>query len=159
VVKSGALVVNKAAGNINGKAQMYVEKMNKGMSNSFLRPKEHLIEYPAIIFESTTIAVEMVRLDDFAFEGSFNMIVLDTQGYELEVLKGAEQFLAGVDYIISEINASELYEGCAQVDNLDAFLAERNFRRMETRWTHKHWGDAFYLRDEIAWRRQLSGNH
>ena len=39
------------------------------------------------------------------------MMVIDTQGYEIEVLKGAGQsLLGGVDYIVTEVNdAFELY--------------------------------------------------
>jgi FkbM family methyltransferase len=145
-----ARIVNKAAGNFNGPVEMFVEKANHGMSSSVLRPKRHLVEHPGIVFEEQRETVEMVRLDDFPLGEACNMMVLDTQGYELEVLKGAERFLSGVDYIITEVNDAELYEGCALVDGLDHFLGTRGFSRRETYWTGSHWGDAFYIREAIS---------
>ena len=137
------IVVNTALGNLNGKATMYLAS-NRGVSSSLLRPLVHRKQYPKIKFMQT-ITVDVARLDDILKDREkYNFINIDVQGYELEVFKGAVKTLKGIDYIMAEVNRDELYENCVQVDELDNFL--KDFRRVETNWIGKTWGDAFYIR-------------
>ncbi|WP_424100076.1 FkbM family methyltransferase [Moorena producens] len=140
---------HKALGNENKKIKMYVERANQGMSSSILKPKKHLEQYPQIVFDSEEI-VDMVRLDDILEDKeNYNFIVIDVQGYELEVFKGSQETLKTIDYIITEINREELYENCARVEQLDEFLGEFDFKRVETNWEGETWGDAFYLKGHL----------
>ena len=68
---------------------------------------------------------------------------MDVQGYELEVLKGGEHYLNNIDYIITEVNRDEVYDGCAKIEELDAFLQKYTFIRVETTWDGKTWGMRF----------------
>lgn len=148
-----ALIFNFALGNDNKIVKMYIEKNNKGMSNSILKPILHLNQYPHIIFDSE-INVEMKKLDDFIEENNdlkisinnYNFIYLDVQGFELEVFKGCQQTLKNIDYILCEVNRDEVYENCAKVDQIDKYLSQFNFDRVETTWDGGIWGDALYIK-------------
>ncbi|MDJ0719540.1 MAG: FkbM family methyltransferase [Prochloraceae cyanobacterium] len=145
-VGQNAKLFQKALGNENKKVKMYVEKANNGMSSSILKPKKHLKQYPNIVFDSEEM-VDMVRLDDILEEqDNYNFLIIDVQGYELEVLKGSRETLQNIDYILSEVNRDELYENCVRVEQLDDFLAQFNFQRLETNWEGGTWGDAFYVK-------------
>lgn len=135
---------NKALGNKAGQLKMYVEEANIGMSSSLLKPKEVLNEYPEIIF-TKEIMVDVVRLDDLELPYDVNTLVIDTQGYELNVLKGAQKTLDSIQYIISEVNRSELYEGGVLIETLDGFLEAHGFKRAFTEWSAS-WGDSLYIR-------------
>jgi FkbM family methyltransferase len=52
---------------------------------------------------------------------------LDTQGFEFEVLKGAERALAQTRVVMLEMSLVPLYEGGADFAQLFGFLAERGF--------------------------------
>ncbi|WP_083305257.1 FkbM family methyltransferase [Moorena producens] len=146
---SNTRLFQKALGNDNKKIKMYVERANKGMSSSILKPNKHLEQYPQIVFDSEEI-VDMVRLDDILEDKeNYNFIVIDVQGYELEVFKGSQETLKTIDYIITEVNREELYENCARVEQLDEFLGEFDFKRVETNWEGETWGDAFYLKGNL----------
>jgi FkbM family methyltransferase len=141
-------IFNCALGNDNKKITMNVETANQGMSSSILKPKLHISQYPHIIFNETE-EVEMKKLDDIDFNFSdFNFINIDVQGYELEVFKGSTNILNKIDYIISEINRDELYEECVKVDELDSFLSNFGFQRVETNWVGVTWGDALYVKNK-----------
>lgn len=143
-----AILVNKALGNDTRKIEMNVETANNGQSSSILTPEIHLIQYPHIQFDNK-IEVEMIKLDDFMSnlnESQYNLINIDVQGYELEVFKGSSDYLKNVDYIITEVNRDEVYQGCAKVDELDSFLGTFGFKRVETTWDGGTWGDAFYVK-------------
>lgn len=138
-----------ALGNFNGWAEMYVETANQGQSSSLLKPKVHLKQYPHIQFPLKE-TVKVARLDDLiVMLGGCNFINIDVQGYELEVFKGAENKLEQIDYIMAEVNREELYESCAHVDQLDVFLGDYLFERVETDWAGITWGDALYVRTNI----------
>ncbi|MBA3830075.1 MAG: FkbM family methyltransferase [Taibaiella sp.] len=140
---------NVALGSREGVGQMYIETFNNGQSNSLLKPGTHLKSYPLITFDEIR-EVPIMTLDSFNITGC-NFINLDTQGTELDILKGATNTLLGIDYVYTEVNTADVYEGCGRVDDIDNFLLE--FERVETVMTGDFWGDAFYIRrtnSEIA---------
>jgi len=57
-----------------------------------------------------------------------DLIKLDVQGYELEVLKGAESALAGVEALLMEVSIVELYQNNPVLHHVTSFMAERGFR-------------------------------
>jgi hypothetical protein len=119
---------------------------NLGMSNSLLKPKKHLEYYPSIAFEETEVVL-VNRLDDFKITDC-NLLVMDVQGAELLVLKGATETLKYIDYIYTEVNIQEMYEGCALMGDLDNYL--KDFTRVETKLTRKRsWGDALYIKKPL----------
>jgi FkbM family methyltransferase len=141
-----AILHNVALGNENKKIEMYIETANQGQSSSILEPGIHTRQYPHITFDNK-LEVDMVRLDDFIEESTtYNFINIDVQGYELEVMKGAINTLKNVDYIMSEVNRDEVYINCSKVDELDSFLSNFGFNRVETTWDGLTWGDALYVK-------------
>lgn len=147
-------LINLALGNENKKVEMNVETANNGQSSSILKPKLHLQQYPHIVFNERQ-EVNMMKLDDFmtSYKSNsknknkkFNFINIDVQGYELEVLKGSTETLKSIDYIISEVNRDFVYEGCVLIEELDSYLEEFNFKRLETTWDGVTWGDALYIK-------------
>ena len=87
----------------------------------------------------------MAKLDDYNITDC-NVLVLDVQGNELAVLKGAKNTLKHIDYVFTEFNTVEMYEGCPSLDELDDTLYPLGFDRVQTWYTQQHWGDAFYLK-------------
>ena len=77
----------------------------------------------------------------------FNFMNLDIQGVELNALKGMEEQLENIDYIYTEVNRKCLYKDCALIDDIDEYVKQFNFIRVETRWTDSDWGDAFYIKE------------
>ena len=116
-----------------------------GQSSSVLQPLLH----PPI--GTNKIEVEMTTADKLLREDDVDFLSIDVQGYELEVLKGSKKILNQVNYVISEVNRTEQYKGCALVNELDEYLNGFGFLRMETEWWggDGDWGDAFYIKAEI----------
>ena len=133
-----------ALGNKNQNVNMFLSSNNLE-SSSVLKPKIHLNLHPEVVFSGEEL-VEMKRLDDFLFE-NYNFINLDVQGYEMEVLKGAEKTLKNIDYLYCEVNRNEVYEGNAYIGEIDNYLSNYNMRRVETSWWYDGpWGDALYIK-------------
>lgn len=134
-----------ALGSQKGTATMYLSS-NEAQSSSILKPKEHLEHHPDVTFNGTE-EVEVSVLDDYDL-GDVNFINMDVQGYELEVLRGGKETLNNVDYVYCEVNRGEMYENNAMIDDIDKYLGEYGFERVETYWpeTWYKWGDAFYIK-------------
>jgi len=135
---------NFALGAVESKSTMYVETRNQGQSNSLLKPLLHSKQYPQITFDETEV-VTVRPLDSFKITGC-NFLNIDVQGFELEVLKGSERSLSGINYIYSEVNRAETYENCAQIGDMDGFLSGHGFKRVETIWAGGIWGDALWIK-------------
>jgi FkbM family methyltransferase len=136
-----------ALGDSNGTVTMNISD-NYGQSSSILNPKVHLTAHPEVAFVGTE-DVELAKLDDYNYD--YNFLVIDVQGYELSVLKGATETLKNVDYIYCEVNQDEVYEGNALIGEIDSFLNEYEFKRVETEWwCTQVWGNAFYIKEKSA---------
>ena len=143
----GVKLFNVACGEYEEIRDMVTETANTGMSNSLLNPIKHLQQYPSIQFTGTE-EVSVKPLDVLGFNPElYNTLVMDVQGYEDRVLKGATATLPHIDYIYTEVNRDEVYENCARVEQLDEFLTE--FTRVETNWAGNSWGDAWYIRRSL----------
>lgn len=140
-----------ALGNTVGEVEMFVETANQGQSCSILQPGTHLISHPSITFDNKEI-VPIDKLDSLGLDMSlYNVLNLDTQGYELEVLKGGVQTLEFIDLIFAEVNTWEVYKGCAKLEEVDAFLMPLGFNRVHTiLYESVGYGDAIYIKTHVG---------
>ena len=96
-----------------------------------------------ITLRSITLSslVEKERLD----LNEYDVLVLDTQGSELLVLKGAISLLPHIKYVRAEVADFEAYTGCCKLDEMDRFFEEVGFRRIaKGRFAHKKGLGSYY---------------
>tara|TARA_B100001559_G_C16418550_1_gene583951 strand:- start:120 stop:878 length:759 start_codon:yes stop_codon:yes gene_type:complete len=136
-----------ALGNVNSLSEMYYSSGNDGQSSSLLEPQLHKKVQPKIDFKKK-IAIDVKRFNDLKLNG-IDFLIMDVQGFELEVLKGFGKKLNQVQFIFTEINRDALYKDNVLVKDLDHFLKTKGFIRTWTSWrtADMPWGDAFYLRN------------
>lgn len=144
-------LLNIACGAKPGKATMYQTSGNDGASNSLLEPTNHLTEFPEIK-NAGTVEIQVERLDD-AIPGAnlrptdYNLLVLDVQGFELEVLRGGERTLNdNVDAVVCELQRFPLYKDACLAAHVDEFMGQHGFQRVMTQWMAASFGDGLYLR-------------
>lgn len=143
-----AKLYNYALGNENKMVDMYIEEADAYGCSSVLQPSSN---YDNVAF-SPKEKVEMKRLDDFNFT-SYNFLNLDVQGFEYEVLKGAEKTLEHIDYIICEINKDTLqkqldYIGATTIDKIIELLTPYGFVLVEENWAGISWGDGLFVKNK-----------
>jgi len=56
-----------------------------------------------------------------------DFIKIDTQGYELEILKGGEKALAHAEFVLLEVSFLDIYVNCPLVTDCLNFMKERGF--------------------------------
>ena len=139
------LFYNFALGEVNKNVEMYVNNNNQNMSSSILEPKEHTVHHPDVTFSGLE-EIDQKRFSDLGILDA-NYLNLDTQGYELQILKGFDN-LDDINFIKTEINRKEIYKSNTLVKDLDNYLKTYGFIRVETIWFRKTipWGEAFYIK-------------
>lgn len=81
----------------------------------------------------TNAKVETIKLQllDNVIENSFfpkvDMIKIDTQGYELEILKGGAKALHSAQFVLLEISLLGIYKNAPLVDEVIFFMKANNF--------------------------------
>lgn len=134
-----------AAWNIDRKMMVFNETTDS-QSSSLFRLKQHSVHYPQILHKDT-YEVEARRIDClYNSPPPFSFVNIDVQGAELQAIQGMGDLVLAMDAIYSEVNKEELYEGCATVNEIDAYLKEFGFDRVATRWVlGRGWGDGLYI--------------
>lgn len=122
---------------------------NNGESSSILDLETHKIEHPHI-HVTNEITLKSMTIDSILelnnISNNIEFMNLDIQGAELLALKGSSKLLDQVKYIYSEVNEKYLYKDCALINEIDDFLTQYNFERVETKMLSHGWGDAFYIK-------------
>lgn len=124
---------------------------NNYQSSSVLNFKTHLIQHPHVHeigrIEMTTKTLSTFYKENLLNTNDYNFMNLDIQGAELMALKGAGDILNNFDYIYTEVNTDELYEGCCFLKEIDEYLKKYGFKRVIIEMTQYGWGDAFYVKN------------
>ena len=127
---------------------------NNGASSSIFELGSEFAEnHPTISYtrsitlQSTTLPT-MLKREGINTKG-YNALVIDTQGAELLVLKGALPILHQFKYIRAEATDYDLYDGCCQIKELNRFLKAQKFGEVD-RYTceNSHEFDIVYKRRE-----------
>jgi len=77
------------------------------------------------------VPIQIERLDDWVAQHRLptpDLVKLDVQGFELEVLRGAEKTLARTKAVLLEASFQNFYEGQCRFDELVSWLAQSGFR-------------------------------
>jgi FkbM family methyltransferase len=143
------ICLNIAVAERSGRASF--SRLSGDQANSLLRPKGHLALYPHIVpigtIEVETAPLPRILADNGLDIADYNLLAMDVQGAERLVLAGCDALLPRLDAVVTEVNYTELYEGCGLIADLDDQLFPHGFERVEEISPHHYsWGDAFYVR-------------
>jgi len=128
---------------------------NAGSSSSILALKLHQDIWPQVAYEKT-ITLQSKTLPSLLAEeqidiADYDALVLDTQGAELLILKGAVPVLQHFSYIKVEVPDFESYAGCCQLKDLETFLASQGYCEQVRRRFAKHPSGGSYY--DIVYRK------
>jgi FkbM family methyltransferase len=111
--------------------------------------------------------IDITTVDDFCKVNGINVIDIlksDTQGFELEVFKGAKEMMREnrIRMIYFEIIFSEMYRNLPRVDEVFRYLYDSHFTLVSfySIFFQKHlasWTDALFINREFHWRETADG--
>lgn len=152
----------------DGKEYQFHIANNKGESSSIFNLKYHKDIWPKIDYErnitlvSTTLpaVLDAQKVDP----RSYDALVMDTQGAELLILKGAINLLDHFRFVKLEVPDFEAYEGCCQLFEVEDFLRMYGYKEY-ARFKFKEWEkggyyDIVYRRNNLlTWWRKTNGTY
>jgi len=108
-----------------------------GESSSILELAKHKLLWPEVTHTETinlrSLTLSSLMRKEELDPAHYDALVMDTQGAELLVLKGAADRLPCFKFIKSEVADFESYKGCCLLTEMDAFLQKFRFQRIATR--------------------------
>jgi FkbM family methyltransferase len=148
-----------AVGDREGEIDFAVHKTKKGgMESASILPLWKLGEIVPVFSSDSVHKVPISTIDLLSSSGAFTekvgLVVIDVQGAELLVLKGAKQFLQTVDAVICEVNLIENYKGCALEQEIVEYMEALGFygrlaiyhELYDASGTFPAWGERLWLR-------------
>lgn len=123
---------------------------NGSQSSSILQLGTHKQQHPDVHYVKDIFLVP-TRLDSLfenaydVFNSGLDFLNLDIQGAELQALKSLGIHINHFKWIYTEVNRDYVYEHCPLIEEIDSFLSDYGFRRVETKWVG-NWGDALYIK-------------
>ena len=141
------VAVNALLGDSSKKTQFFVASNEGASSSIFDLALEH--GYEKIGLEmTTTVELDMKRLDDILTPDMVEHLthwVVDVQGAELAVLRGAGELINFAKSMEVEVSTREVYQGGVLYEELNAFLDAQGFRPVHHPFLNWH-GDMLFVR-------------
>ncbi len=121
----GATYFNVAAGSKDGEIEFFVHPDTSGSSS--------LRQWEGEAFDGERITVPIRRLDSLIPDSIERpcLLKIDTQGNELDVLKGATDLLDKIDIVIIETSFHEFRKGAPEIHEIIASMASLGYRCYE----------------------------
>lgn len=145
-------VISKALWSRVGEKKNLFLAGNETSSSSLLEPYLISASHPEVS-RISELTVETSTLDwelqSLGGKVTYTILVLDVQGAELDVLKGAVSALKSINYIISEISNLELYRKSTRMSELIDYLGKQGFSFIASNIDRSTgWGDGLFVRGE-----------
>ena len=145
----GHIAVKALCSDVDGEAVTFNIASNGGQSSSMLPLGSHAVHYPFVSYvgSETMVSTTLDSLvDRLQLRQIPNLLIIDTQGADLKVLKGAARTLQAIDGIFVEVSETPLYEtGCTH-EEITSFLKDFSFSMRWMSLQADGVGDAFYVR-------------
>lgn len=144
-----------AASDENGQAELFLTKeWLQSTGTSLYRENTDFFRDEVTIKRT----VPKARLDDLLPGRRFDFVKIDTQGSELDVLRGGETVLRGADYILIEISLVNYNAGAAPAEAVFAQLAAMGFEPVDVTDFHRLRGvqEGGLLQIDLLFRRRTA---
>ena len=151
IVYPEAVCINECISDKDGEEVVFNVSNNEAQSSSFLELGHHKVIHPTVHYveqiKMKTKTVATIVHENNIDLGKINFLNADLQGVELLALKGMGSLILYFKYLYLEVNKRSTYIDCPHVDEIDEYVAEYGFRRVETgNWVADTWTDALYER-------------
>jgi FkbM family methyltransferase len=108
-----------------------------------------------VIQEIQTDTLDAILNENLLGDFSFDLIKLDTQGSELDILKGCPKTLSRCKMVLAETDVGNYNQGCASRKEVVEFLSKNGFVQQEVIQNHISNGtifqqDLLFVKEEIA---------
>jgi FkbM family methyltransferase len=146
----GHFAVKALCSAVAGETIKFNVSSNAGESSSMLEFSDHLKLFPDVTYvereEMITTTVDTIVSSRFR-DRRLDLMVIDVQGAELLVMKGATETLQAVQAVYTEVSERALYAGACIWPEIDHFLGSWDFRLKFMIIGPQFYGNALYMKN------------
>lgn len=125
----------------------YVDKNNlTSTGNSYYKENTHFFSEENVIEKK----VKAKTLDILFPEQSFDFIKIDTQGSEIDIIKGGKNLVSKAKYILLECSVEKYNEGAPLVDDVKAFMNEIGYTDIAV--VEEHYFDGKLFQQDVLFK-------
>ena len=146
---AGHQAINSVCGAESGRTVDFYVADNNGESSSLLGLGNHALIHPEVAYAGKITLTTKTVDDLFGQLPKIDLMVIDVQGAEMMVLRGAQKTLASVSSVYCEVSDIEIYDGGCTWQEILAFLGGFGFSLKDMRINTKHYGNAFFVKEGI----------
>lgn len=143
------ICINAVCSDEAGQIVKFNVASNHGLSSSMLDLSKHAEIYPGIVYTESFMA-ETVTVDSLAAQypslAEVNLMIVDTQGADLKILRGATETLKHVDAVIVEVAEDALYAGGSTLNDIIDCLRSQGFEMRGLELSTRLDGDALFMK-------------
>jgi len=136
------IAINALITDVDDKEYAFHIANNIGMSSSIFELEMHKDIWPKVKYIKTITLISKtlpsVLTEQNLNKGKYNMLILDTQGSEMLVLKRSTTILSQFKYLQVEVCDFESYKGCCTLKELELFLQQYHFKEIFRKRTATH---------------------
>jgi FkbM family methyltransferase len=140
----------------DGREYQFHVASNAGQSSSIFELALHKEVWPDVSYTQTITVVSRTLTTLLAENGvdpsRYDALVMDTQGSELLILRGAAELLRHFKYVQVEVADFEAYLGCCQVADVESYLAAHGYRELVRKAGGRHANGGRYF--DIVYERE-----
>ncbi len=140
----------------DGEKHVFYLSEGSGAASSMLPLHDVNVIWPDVRYEAaielTGVTLPTLLENNRISASDYPALVLDTQGSELMILKGAEPILGAFRYVKTEVADFEAYEGCALLPEIDDFMKSNGFRQVAKQLFASDGGSRNYY--DVIYRRR-----
>ena len=151
------VVLNNFA--LSEKVEKRIMKINKMTATSTLNHEINdnslYFKFKSFLLYQKNSIIDEEEIDTTTFDAFFNeeifnentLLKIDTEGYEMHVLKGSEQKIGEIKYILIENQFSKMYKN-VNFKDCHNFLRKKNFKLLKRfRFPTLHYEDRLYINE------------
>lgn len=97
------------------------------------------------------VNIKSTTLDNLFFNKSFDFVKLDTQGSEIDILKGGDKFISNTKYILIECSTIQYNENSPQIEDIFYYMNSIGFNNNEE--LNDHIENGLVVQKDILFKR------
>lgn len=128
---------NLAVGKKNEIAKMIINPIDLtntfskvNFNSKYLKLKNFLLSINKKINETQIKKIKVIKLDNFCIKNNIkkiDILKIDVEGFELQVLQGANKILNKTNYVLIEIQNNKMYKNYSK-KKIESFLEKKKFK-------------------------------
>ena len=151
-------IMGKAVSNFSGVKKLFINRHDLTSSLTALDDNNMYLKFKSFLFGGKSLVVQTynvntIKLKSFILQKKIkkiDLLKIDTEGHELQVLKGLEEKIKIVQIILVEFHNDKIYQNYSS-EKVHKYLNKKNFKlKTKIKFPFTQWEDRIYISNQFV---------